>query len=265
MRAGECPASAAPGRPGPARLGGTARPIRGAQRVAVMRGAVDAGGLLRARLVPGCRPRATARDLDLAVLGAHGDARGAARLAHARGNALTIARWPRRSLSARAALLSERRRTGVQSDPEDPDACSSMTLTAATRRYDPLRFDGSETEVDLIVAHSTELRKSLEKYAPQARKAGGTTRHAPRGASRRAASPVDSIAVRTRPGNRASTSRNAGGLPRASSPSTRQPPGGKAGMALRSCAKLPGDRRRRTGRLLRPGVERRNWGAVGDG
>lgn len=61
-----------------------------------------------------------------------------------------------------------------------------------------IRFtlDGSEYEIDLSAAHSTELRKSLEKYVAHARKVGGTTRRAPRGASRKGSSPTDSIAVR---------------------------------------------------------------------
>ncbi len=58
-------------------------------------------------------------------------------------------------------------------------------------------LDGSEYEIDLSIAHSTELRQSLDKYVAHARKLGGTTRRAPRGTSRKGSSPIDATAVRS--------------------------------------------------------------------
>jgi hypothetical protein len=58
-------------------------------------------------------------------------------------------------------------------------------------------LDGSEYEIDLSAAHSTELRNSLEKYVAHARKVGGTTRRAPRGAGRKGGGSIDTTAVRS--------------------------------------------------------------------
>jgi hypothetical protein len=58
-------------------------------------------------------------------------------------------------------------------------------------------LDGSEYEIDLSTAHSTELRQSLESYVAHARKVSGTTRRAARGASRKGSSSVDATAVRS--------------------------------------------------------------------
>jgi hypothetical protein len=56
-------------------------------------------------------------------------------------------------------------------------------------------LDGTEYEIDLSAEHASELQAALGKYIGHARKAGGTTRRAPRG--RRVASPVDTTAVRS--------------------------------------------------------------------
>lgn len=56
-------------------------------------------------------------------------------------------------------------------------------------------LDGAEYEIDLNEGHSKELRESLAKYVGHARKVGGGSRRAPRGAARRAAS-IDTTVVR---------------------------------------------------------------------
>jgi Lsr2 len=55
-------------------------------------------------------------------------------------------------------------------------------------------LDGVGYEIDLSAEHTEELHTALGKYIDHARKAGGTSRRAPRG---RAASAVDTNAVRT--------------------------------------------------------------------
>lgn len=57
-------------------------------------------------------------------------------------------------------------------------------------------LDGTEYEIDLNAVHSSELRKSLERYITSARKAGGTRRSV-RGSSRKAAGTgIDTTAIR---------------------------------------------------------------------
>jgi nucleoid-associated protein Lsr2 len=57
-------------------------------------------------------------------------------------------------------------------------------------------LDGAEYEIDLSAAHSSELRKSLEAYITNARKAGGARRSA-RGSGRKAAvRGIDTTAIR---------------------------------------------------------------------
>jgi len=57
-------------------------------------------------------------------------------------------------------------------------------------------LDGTEYEIDLNEAHSTELRKSLEAYITNARKAGGA-RRSTRGSDRKAAgNGIDTTAIR---------------------------------------------------------------------
>ena len=57
-------------------------------------------------------------------------------------------------------------------------------------------LDGTEYEIDLSAAHSSELRDSMEKYIANARKAGGIRRSA-RGNGRKAAgSGIDTTAIR---------------------------------------------------------------------
>jgi hypothetical protein len=55
-------------------------------------------------------------------------------------------------------------------------------------------LDGAEYEIDLSTKHTDELHTALAKYIGHARKAGGTSKPAPRG--RRAASTIDTTAVR---------------------------------------------------------------------
>lgn len=57
-------------------------------------------------------------------------------------------------------------------------------------------LDGTEYEIDLNAVHSTDLRKSLETYITNARKASGARRSA-RGSDRKAAgSGIDTTAIR---------------------------------------------------------------------
>jgi len=57
-------------------------------------------------------------------------------------------------------------------------------------------LDGTEYEIDLNAAHGNALRKSLETYITNARKASGTRRSA-RGSGRKAAgSGIDTTAIR---------------------------------------------------------------------
>jgi Lsr2 len=59
-------------------------------------------------------------------------------------------------------------------------------------------LDGAAYEIDLSAAHSSELRKSLEKYIAHARKVGRTTtRRALGRANRRGSSHIDNAAVRS--------------------------------------------------------------------
>ncbi|MFY9865088.1 MAG: Lsr2 family protein [Trebonia sp.] len=55
-------------------------------------------------------------------------------------------------------------------------------------------LDGVGYEIDLSAEHTKELHTALGKYIDHARKAGGTSRRAPRS---RAASATDTTAVRT--------------------------------------------------------------------
>jgi hypothetical protein len=55
-------------------------------------------------------------------------------------------------------------------------------------------LDGTEYEIDLSAAHSGELRDDLKAYISHARKVGGSSRRAARGARRPRA--VDSVAMR---------------------------------------------------------------------
>jgi hypothetical protein len=55
-------------------------------------------------------------------------------------------------------------------------------------------LDGVGYEIDLSAEHTKELHTVLGKYIDHARKAGGTSRRAPRS---RAASTIDTTAVRT--------------------------------------------------------------------
>lgn len=55
-------------------------------------------------------------------------------------------------------------------------------------------LDGVDYEIDLGIEHTDELHTALRTYIGHARKAGGTSRRAPRG--RRAASTTDATAVR---------------------------------------------------------------------
>jgi len=55
-------------------------------------------------------------------------------------------------------------------------------------------LDGTEYEIDLSATHSDELRATLERYLPHARRAGGTARSAARG--RRGSATVDTAKVR---------------------------------------------------------------------
>ena len=57
-------------------------------------------------------------------------------------------------------------------------------------------FDGTEYEIDLSADHSGALRTTLATYIAHARKVRGTARNAPRGAGRKTASPIDTVAVR---------------------------------------------------------------------
>jgi hypothetical protein len=56
-------------------------------------------------------------------------------------------------------------------------------------------LDGTEYEIDLNAAHSSELRNSLEAYITNARKASGTRRSA-RGNRKAAGSGIDTAAIR---------------------------------------------------------------------
>ena len=85
-------------------------------------------------------------------------------------------------------------------------------------------LDGVGYEIDLSAEHTKELHTALGKYIDHARKAGGTSRRAPRS---RAASAIDTTAVRTWAREQGIDIKDRGRVPAASSPNTRRPPGGK--------------------------------------
>jgi hypothetical protein len=98
------------------------------------------------------------------------------------------------------------------------------TPTSSRWRTPAFGLDGTDYEIDLSAEHAKELHTALGKYIDHARKAGGTSRRAPRS---RAASAIDTTAVRPWAREQGIDIKDRGRVPPTSSPNTRRPPGDK--------------------------------------